>query len=574
MGHQREIEIALCLFREANDALIVFDPRDRRIIDVNPTTLRLTGFERKVLFDLKIADLISAPDPNDFKKLMAACQQTGFFHSQEGFYLSRLDRRPIPVNVSVSRLHTSPEPLGLVMIRNVSPRKKVEEELRRAHDDLESKVRDQTAELAGAIEKMAGEIAERVRIEGELRQAKEAAEQAGRVKDRFFAVLSHELRTPLTPVLAVTTALLNGDETPPNLRPTLEMIRRSISLEARLIDDLLDVMRAERGRLSLELEQADAHTLIEQAIELCRHETRSAGVRIVVAFKAFSPRVEVDSTRIRQVVWNLILNAVKCTEEGGTIVIETRNIESGRLVVSVIDDGRGIDPEVLPMIFEPFEQGQTPMGRRIEGLGLGLSISRSIIQGHGGHLNAQSAGPGRGATFTFDLPVAPERAHGSDSYTSPWSSTPESTSSPFKILLVDDNKIVLRFLSMILEMKGHHITSAIDLTSARAALDQRFDLLISDIELPDGSGLDLMRELRGRLPGIAVSGFGAPEDIELSLEAGFAMHLTKPIESSRLESAIHKVVAAFVRERAGVPLDSGARPMPFQVARIGTPPSA
>src|SRR6185312_13080799 len=192
----------------------------------------------KPALTLRITDLLSSLDPNDFKRFLDACQVTGFFHSKEGYYLSRRDGLPIPVNVSVSRIHTRPEPLGLAMIRDISERKKVEAELKQARDDLELRVQERTAEL---------------------REAKEAAEAAGRVKDRFLAVLSHELRTPLTPVLVIVSALLEDSETSPTLRPILEMIRRNISLEARLIDDLLDVMRAERGKLRLDPELIDAH---------------------------------------------------------------------------------------------------------------------------------------------------------------------------------------------------------------------------------------------------------------------------------------------------------------------------
>ena len=278
MDSDRDVEIALCLFREANDALIVFDPRDRRVVDVNPTALRLTGFERKAALGMKLPDLLSSPDPNRFRRLLDACQRTGFFHSREGYFLSRAGRPPIPVNVSVSRIHTRPEPLGLAMIRDISERTRVEAELEKARDGLEARVRERTAELADAIEAMRAEIAERLRVEAKLREAKEAAEDAGRVKDRFLAVLSHELRTPLTPVLAVVSALLDDPDPSPVPRSALEMIRRCITLEARLIDDLLDIMGAGRGKLRLDRAEVDAHLLIEQSIEICRHEADAAGV--------------------------------------------------------------------------------------------------------------------------------------------------------------------------------------------------------------------------------------------------------------------------------------------------------
>jgi PAS domain S-box-containing protein len=536
---ERDIEIALCVFREANDALIIFDPRDRQVVEVNPTTLRLTGFERKAAVASKISELLSSPDPNDFRRLLSACQTTGFFHAREGFYLARQEGPPIPVNVSVSRIHTNPEPLGLAIIRDVSGRVKIEAELREARDSLEFRVRERTAELAEANEILRVEIAERLRVEAELRQAKEQAESAGRVKDRFLAVLSHELRTPLTPVLAVVSALLDGPEASTDLRPTLEMIRRSVSLEARLIDDLLDAVRAGRGKLRLEPEAVDALELIGHAIEICQPGADSAEVQIIVEPKAHDHRVKVDPTRFQQVVWNLVQNAVKCTERGGIIVVRTGNLGGDRLAVTVSDNGRGIEPDLLPRIFEPFEQGESPLLRRLGGLGLGLSICRSIVEGHGGRISASSDGAGRGSTFTFDMPLAGMPA----SRPSPIQPPLSTARTVADILLVEDNKDVLRYLKLVLEMKGHRVRTASDLASARDALDAKFDLLISDIELPDGSGLDLMRELRGRVPGIAISGFGAPDDIHLSLDAGFAAHLTKPIETKRLDEAIREALA-------------------------------
>jgi PAS domain S-box-containing protein len=549
MSSERDVEIALCVFREANDALIVFDPSDRHVVDLNPTFLRLTGFDRKAAFAMRIADLLSSPDPNDLRLLIAACQQTRFFHSREGFFLARKDGPPIAVSVSVSRIHTHPEPLGLAIIRDITERKKVEDELNLAHQDLELRVRERTAELAEANQAMRAEIAERLRVEAELRQAKEVAEAAGRVKDRFLAVLSHELRTPLTPVLAVVSALIEEPSVPTDLRPTLEMIRRNIALEARLIDDLLDVMRSEQGKLRLTPEPADAHDLIDQTIEICRHEAEEAGVRIEVGLAGPDHLVEADPTRIQQVIWNLLQNAVKCCEAGGTIAVGTRN-EGGRLVVSVKDDGMGIEPEILPKIFDAFEQGTTPLRRRVGGLGLGLSISRSIVEAHGGRLTADSEGAGRGATFTFDLPASRALAPAPGPDQASPGPAADGSRRNLEILLVDDNKDVLRYLKMVFEMRGHRVSTATNLAAAREEMNGAFDVLISDIELPDGSGLDLMRELRGRVPGVAISGFGTAEDVQQSLDAGFALHLTKPVEANRLESAILEVTSTLDREQS------------------------
>jgi PAS domain S-box-containing protein len=550
MAAEREVEIALCVFREANDALIVFDPRDRRVVDVNPAALRLTGFDRKVVMASKVGDLLAADDPDDFRRLIEAFQRTSFFHAREGYRLTTQDGPAIPVSVSVSRIHTSPEPLGLALVRDISARKKAEAELKRARDDLEARVEERTAELARAVEGLRAEVVERRRVEAELRQAKEAAEAAGQVKDRFLAVLSHELRTPLTPVLAVVSALLDDSAIPEAFRPAMEMIRRNVALEARLIDDLLDVMRDGRGMLRIEPEPVDAHELIRTAVEVCRPAADSAGARIVVDLGARDRFVDADPTRLQQVVWNLLQNAVKSAGEGGAIVVRTADGPGGRLVVAVEDDGGGIEPDVLPRIFEPFEQGSEPARRKAGGLGLGLAISRSIVERHGGTLTAASDGPDRGATFTFELPGARAEPVGKgEPRTAP---TVPVVVEPAvaHVLLVEDNKDVLRYLRIVLEMKGHRVIPAASLGEAREASTAPFDLLVSDIELPDGSGLELMRELRGRVPGIAISGFGAADDVQISLAAGFARHLTKPVEAQQLESTIREVLAENRREPA------------------------
>jgi len=525
----RDSEIALGVFREANDALVIFEPQDGRIVEVNPTALRLTGLARKAALALRLGDLLSSPDPDDFRRLMAAGQATGYFRARDGFQLVTAGGGSLPVDVGLSRIHTRPAPLGLAIIRDVSVRVRAEAALIEARDSLEARVLERTAELAEANRAMRAEIAERLRVEAELRLARDAAEDAGRAKDRLLSALSHELRTPLTPVLAVVSALLEGPEVDPALRRSLEMVRRNVTLEARLIDDLLDYTRAAPGDLRLRPEPVDALELIDQAVAICREELDASGVRAVVEPGEVGHRVEADPARLLQVLCNLIRNAARSTGPGGTLAIRTGDPGGGRLAVAVVDDGRGFGPEGLARIFEPFEQGRATPDRPA-GLNLGLAACRSIVEAHGGRIDAASEGPGRGATLTFDVP----RADGPG--TGP--ATPASPRAGLEILLVEDNKDILRYLKLVLEMRGHRVRAAANLESARAELARPFDLLVSDIELPDGSGLDLMRELRGRVPGFAISGFGSPDDVRMSLEAGFTLHLTKPIEVGRLDEAI------------------------------------
>jgi CheY-like chemotaxis protein len=260
--------------------------------------------------------------------------------------------------------------------------------------------------------------------------------------------------------------------------------------------------------------------------------------------------VKGDYARLMQIAWNLVHNAAKFTPAGGTLTIRTFNpprdqTESSpdRLIVDFVDTGQGIEPAMLPRIFEPFEQGRAGFQGRSRGLGLGLSICRSLAVAHGGSLEASSPGQGLGSTFRLTLESAAEPVTGT-SPASPSLVAPRRRS--LKILLVEDNRDTLQFLALILGQRGHEVRKATSLAEAREKVAPDLDLLISDIELPDGTGLELMREIGdGRsLPGIAMSGFGSEEDVRYSREAGFAVHLTKPIDITRLETAIEQFVPA------------------------------
>ena len=407
------------------------------------------------------------------------------------------------------------------------------------------------------------DITDRKRTEGDLRVAKELAEAASQAKDRFLAVLSHELRTPLTPTLIAVSSMLES-KPDPALLPALEMIRRNIELEARLIDDLLDLSRIVRGRLRLDPEVVDVHQVIRRAVEICRDEVLVAGLVVLTDLKARHHYVMADHARILQVTWNLIHNAVKFTPHDGRLTIRTTN-EPGppepegrpgeepapHLVVEFEDTGIGIAPEVQARIFDAFEQGQDDMRGRSRGLGLGLAISRSLTEAMGGQITATSPGPGRGSTFRLKLAtVAAPAVTTGTGRGSPRPAPPPASSrkAPLRILMVEDNEDTLRFLAYVLRRRGHEVVTADCLAAARAVVARtmpRFDLLLSDVELPDGNGLELMRELAAsdNLLGIAMSGFGSEEDLQLSREAGFFDHLTKPIDLSQLDAVIHRATS-------------------------------
>ena len=257
-------------------------------------------------------------------------------------------------------------------------------------------------QLVAALGSQIGMFIERRRVEKELQREKENAEAANAAKDRFLATLSHELRTPLTPVLIWAGGTVNQPELSPELHEGLKMVCRNVELEARLIDDLLDLTRLSRGKLQLQLSHADAHELVRHSIEIVRKDIEDRHLQLSVALDASTHQANVDPPRLQQVFWNVLRNACKFTPEHGAISVRSFNRRPDLLTIEIRDTGVGIPPELLEKIFEAFEQ----VDRAREGLGLGLAISKAIIEMHGGRIRAQSEGSGKGSTFTIELPAS------------------------------------------------------------------------------------------------------------------------------------------------------------------------
>jgi signal transduction histidine kinase len=371
---------------------------------------------------------------------------------------------------------------------------------------------------------------------------------ANAAKDQFLALLSHELRSPLSPVIAMVGEL---EAELPNSRPVreaLDVVRRNVELEARLIDDLLDVTRIAKGKLQLSFEPISVHQILQRAYEICREEIAAKNLEAEFHLRATQTHVEGDPARLQQVFWNLIKNSVKFTPEKGRITIETRNPAPDKIEVRVIDTGIGIDPEKIDKIFNAFEQGQTEITRRFGGLGLGLAISKALIDAHGGNIRVESPGKDQGAIFSLELSTVVTPA-GTDGEGQDQPAGPEqelAVARHRRVLLVDDHHDTCIGMKRMLERRGYEITVA---HSADQAVEkvrtQDFDLLISDIGLPDRSGYELMREVRLNkdLPGIALSGFGTEQDVNQARAAGFAEHLTKPINFERLERTIQNLLS-------------------------------
>jgi signal transduction histidine kinase/CheY-like chemotaxis protein len=371
---------------------------------------------------------------------------------------------------------------------------------------------------------------------------------ANAAKDQFLALLSHELRNPLSPVIAMVGELEASIPDSPPVREALEVIRRNVELEARLIDDLLDVTRIAKGKLQLSFEIICVHEILQRAYEICRDDIAAKHLQVEFRLRAAHTHVEGDPARLQQVFWNLIKNSVKFTPGKGRIIIETANPAPEEIEIRITDTGIGIEPEKIDKIFNAFEQGQVAITRRFGGLGLGLAISKAMVDAHGGKIRVESPGKDRGSTFSLNLKTVPAPAALGDGAEEGPSATREvelRTPTLRRVLVVDDHRDTCTGMKMMLERRGYEITVAHSAEQAvEKAHERDFDLLISDIGLPDRSGYDLMRELRESksLPGIALSGFGSEHDVSKARAAGFAEHLTKPINFEQLEEAIQNLL--------------------------------
>jgi PAS domain S-box-containing protein len=401
-----------------------------------------------------------------------------------------------------------------------------------------SPIKDSGGNVIGAS-KVGRDITERKRAEERLRVAKSAAERANQAKDDFLAVLSHELRTPLTPALAAASYLAEHEGLPPNLREEVTAIRRNVQFEARLIDDLLDLTRITRGKLELHPETVDAHRLLHNALTIVHEDVARKELEVTTDLGAQEHHISADPIRIQQVFWNLLNNAVKFTPHGGRITIRTSN-DGGRFVFEITDTGIGIESEHQARIFHAFEQGEVSIIRQFGGLGLGLTISQTLLRLHGGTISVQSEGKNRGASFRVTLDVLREPIVAPTQATNGGFSIARS----LRLLLVDDHADTRRILSRLLGKCGHEVSTADSGQSALKLMEtEQFDALISDIGLPDSSGYELVREAKRRQPvqGIALSGFGMEEDVRRSLEAGFDYHLTKPVEFQELRALLQRI---------------------------------
>jgi CheY-like chemotaxis protein/nitrogen-specific signal transduction histidine kinase len=391
---------------------------------------------------------------------------------------------------------------------------------------------------------------DKARLAAERRQetAERAAERAraeSAAKDRFLNIVSHELRTPLTPALFAASRLTSWDGLPEQAKRLAGTIKRNIEFEARLIDDLLDVARINRNRITLRLGTCDAHEVVQEAAAICAAAAQAKQVTVSTNLLADAHHVHADRARLRQVFWNLLNNAIKFTDAGGSVVIRSSVVRDGVLSVSIRDTGAGMAADVLENLFAPFDRqliGARPVDQESRaGLGLGLAICKGIIGAHGGQIWATSEGPGHGSTFGVEITTVPAAAADEHLMTVSRES-PRAAVRPLRMLVVEDDADSSEMLATFLSHYGHHVELASSVAVALGRLEEHWDVILSDIGLPDGSGLEIARRAR-EMPQrpqrlIAFTGYGSSDDVTASREAGFDDHVVKPIDLDRLLSAL------------------------------------
>lgn len=392
------------------------------------------------------------------------------------------------------------------------------------------------------------QMRQRSEYEDEILKARRAAELAVQAKDEFLAMVSHELRTPLTAIKGWSRLLKSGQVKPEDTLRAIEAIDRSSEALQRLIEDLLDFARVTAGKLRISVERVDSGSVIESALDVVRPAAQAKDIRLETMIETHLPAVSGDPSRLEQVMWNLLSNAIKFTPKHGLVQVRVRRVNSS-VEITVADTGEGISPDFLPYVFDRFRQAETTGGRGRGGLGLGLAISRNIVELHGGTMRVESDGPGCGTTFFVRLPVmiVSERSFSrvpGDAIEAAVVDRPSELGGldGLNILVVEDDADARRMLTTILEHSGASLTAC---ASGQEGLEKvkelRPDVLISDIELPDMDGHLLIRTIRAlgderlsSLRAIALTARAESDDRVRALAAGFHVHVTKPVEPIEL----------------------------------------
>ena len=447
----------------------------------------------------------------------------------------RKDGQPVEISVTISPVrNSSGRIIGAAKIaHDITARRRAERELREREAQLST--------LASERELI---------LESE-RMARADAERLSHMKDEFLATLSHELRTPLNAIQGWAVLLREQNASPEDYRRGLETIERNVRIQVQIVNDLLDMSRIISGKIHLEIQPFHLHDVVEHAIEAVRPPAVAKDIRIQPMLDSRIGRVRGDPNRLQQVLWNLLSNAIKFTPAGGRVQVVLERVNS-HVEISVEDNGIGIREDFLPYVFDRFRQADPSTTRRYGGLGLGLSIVKSLVELHGGSVRVKSPGESLGSTFVVALPISHARSE-ADEATATRSVAMDSLDKielprldGIRVLLVDDEPDGRTLIARILEGQGAHPVCASNAMDALELLSKgHIDLLLSDIGMPEINGFELIRRIRQLdnsrsrpLPAIALTAYARSEDRQRSLLAGFHMHLSKPIEARELIASI------------------------------------
>lgn len=521
---EEAIRLLLSAVQQSRDSIIIttaqLDPPGPEIVYVNPAFSEMTGYASEEVLG-KTPRLLQGPDTDrelldDLRHHLVEGEP---FHGEAINYHKDGTEYYVEWNITPIRNNEEIITHFVAIQRDITERKQLEKE--------------------------------RERLLQQEQMARTASEAANRTKDEFLATLSHELRTPLTPILGWTRVLQTKRLPEAKRQEALNAIEQNAKRQAQLIDDLLDLSRIVQGKLALNLTSVMLTVPITAALETVRLAAEAKSICIETQLDLTVGPVVGDSGRIQQVIWNLLSNAIKFTPAGGHIVITLTTVDH-HAQIQVSDTGQGIRPEFLPFVFEQFRQADSSITRQFGGLGLGLSLSRQLVEAHGGTISATSEGEGKGATFTVCLPLNP---------TATLAIAPEIYANPapslqgIRVLVVEDEFSTLQFIRFVLEQEG---AIAIPVTSAQAALkaiaESPFDVLISDIGMQEMDGYTLLRHIRflasqqnRDIQAIALTAYATESNRQQALDAGFQQHLAKPIEPEALITAIALVLKQFAQ---------------------------
>jgi PAS domain S-box-containing protein len=515
------------LLDHALDAVIVAD-REGRILTWNPRAEQLFGWSREEVLGHMLADTIVPPPLREaHRRGIEKYLATG-----EGPVLNRLlelparrrDGTEFPVELAITPVRLGSGIIFSAFLRDISERKRVE--------------------------------ADRATLLAREQRARTEAETANRAKDEFLTVLSHELRTPLNAVYGWARMLRTQQLDEAASARALDAIDRNANAQVQLIDDLLDVSRVITGKMRLDVRPVDLAAVVDAALDAVRPAAAAKEIRLQSVLDPRAGPLTGDPNRLQQVVWNLLINAVKFTPRGGRIQVHLQRVDS-HVEVVVSDTGQGIAPSVLPFVFDRFRQADSSSTRAYSGLGLGLALVKHLVELHGGSVVAHSAGEGQGATFIVKLPltiaeiapVSAARAH--PTAVSLDAARPVTRLDGLRVLVVDDDADALDLASAILGSAGAAVKTSL---SAREALEMlhewRPDVVVSDIEMPGEDGYSLIRKLRaldpsrgGKIPAVALTAYGRTQDRMASLTAGYNMHVPKPVDPAEFTTIVASLVA-------------------------------